>query len=99
MNLSFTGNLGNTPELKFSHQGTSYVFFSVAMNTAQKGSKNNQVVWWNCAAFQDLAEDIAMAFKKGDTITVKKSYVGLMPDKRNGTQQLQVKVCEVDKPS
>ncbi|MBV5341838.1 MAG: single-stranded DNA-binding protein [Deltaproteobacteria bacterium] len=97
MNLSFVGNLGNEPALKFAANGSSYCFFSVAMDTAKQGDKRSKTIWWSCVAFQEVAEEISINFKKGDVISVNHSTVQPIPDKRTGGTQLQVQVWDAGK--
>ena len=98
MNLSFTGQLGKDPELKYSASGVAYCFFSVAMNTHKKEDPKNKTIWWNCVAFNDIAEEICTTFKKGKSISVLESNIELTLDKRDNSQKMQVKVWKADKP-
>jgi len=75
------------------------VFFPVAMNTHKKVDPKNKVIWWNCVAFGEVAEDIAITFKKGSNISVTESSIELTIDKRNNSDQMQVKVWKAVKPT
>lgn len=61
-----SGNLGHTPELKKTRNGTSVVSGSIAYNKTVNGEKVTQ--WYSFKAFNKTAELIARSFAKGDKI-------------------------------
>lgn len=99
MNLTFIGNLSKDPDLKYAASGTPYCFFSLAMNTHKKTDPKNKTIWWNCVAFGETAEEIAISFKKGKAIEVVKANIELTKDSRDDSDKMQVKVWEVKKPT
>lgn len=61
-----SGNLGHTPELKKTRNGTSVVSGSIAYNKIVNGEKVTQ--WYDFKAFNKTAELIARSFAKGNKI-------------------------------
>ena len=66
--ISIAGNIGQTPELRFSKAGKANMMFSVAVTTGRNETK--AVHWFDVKCFDILAERIA-ELQKGDRVLVK----------------------------
>ena len=66
--ISIAGNIGQTPELRFSKAGKANMMFSVAVTTGRNETK--AVHWFDVKCFDILAERIA-ELTKGDRVLVK----------------------------
>ena len=66
--ISIAGNIGQTPELRFSKQGKANVMFSVCVTTGRNESK--AVHWFDVKCFDTLAERIA-ELTTGERVLVK----------------------------
>lgn len=86
MNLndySVTGRFTRDPELKKSKKGTSYVYFTIAVDRKHsRTAKSSEALpensvpkqtadFLDCIAYNDKAEAICKRFQKGDGILVK----------------------------
>lgn len=63
---TFGGFISKDPEFKYNDNGSCVVKFSLPL----KKKKDDEAVWLNCEAWQQLGEYIAEKFKKGDFINV-----------------------------
>lgn len=73
--ITFTGNLTNDPELKFTGQGQALVNFTVAVNERKLNKETNQwedgdSTFFNCSAFRQLAENVADSLGRGMRVIV-----------------------------
>jgi single-strand DNA-binding protein len=72
--IQIVGNLTRDPELKFTTTGKALVNFSVATSTSRKGEDGTwidaDVTFWNCTAWEQIAENVAESLVKGDAVTV-----------------------------
>lgn len=78
------GNLGNSPELRYTPTGDAVCSFSVATNrkwTGQDGQPQEQVTWFRVSAWGKTGEACNQWLEKGKLVMV----VGqLQPDKATG---------------
>ena len=75
INLYLEGNLGQDPKIKYvGGSGLAVCEFSVAHNTGKKEQKL-PTKWFNCVAFEELAEKITEGYKKGSVIEIIKSFL------------------------
>jgi single-strand DNA-binding protein len=89
-NITFTGKLGQEPELRFTPSGMAVAEFSVA-DTYGKDDKK-KTTWHNCVAFGQLAENICGSLRKGYTVIVTGRYEQDEYTKKDGTKGKTVKV-------
>lgn len=61
------GRLTDSPEIKYSTQGTAYTRFSLAVNR----DRANAVDFFNCTAFEKTAEAIANYCEKGRQVLLE----------------------------
>lgn len=85
-----SGNLGHTPELKKTRNGTSVVSGSIAYNRTVNGAKVTQ--WYNFKAFNGTAELIARSFSKGDRIGLIGSLDSREYTDRDGNKRTAVEI-------
>lgn len=71
--VTFMGNLGQEPELRYLPDGTPVCNFHMAVNsnyTTQDGEKKQDVLWLNIVAFRKLAELCNSYLTKGKRVLV-----------------------------
>jgi single-strand DNA-binding protein len=70
--VMLTGRIGNALEIKETQSGRKVLSFSLAHNEGYKKGDEwvNNTHWFNCVAWNKLAEAIAERANKGDEITV-----------------------------
>jgi single-strand DNA-binding protein len=71
--VTLLGNIGKTPEAKYTPQGTAVVQFSVATSRSYKdrdGNWSEATEWHNVTAWARAGEVIAEYCKKGDKIFI-----------------------------
>jgi single-strand DNA-binding protein len=72
--ISFVGNLGGDPEVRFTPSGAAVVNFSVAVVERRKnqegGWDDGETTWYRCNAWRTLAENIAESLTKGTRVVV-----------------------------
>ena len=73
--IIFSGNLGGTPEMGYTHSGSAYTKFSVAINNDKKNrvtdSWDKDTIWVKVTTWGDLAEKVAGMFKVGEAVVVE----------------------------
>lgn len=72
--LTITGNLAGTPELRFSQSGNPVANFTIAdtprkYNKATSEWEDGTTLWMRCVAFKELAENTAESLRRGDRVT------------------------------
>ena len=67
-NVTFVGNLGGDPVLRFSENGKPRAAFSVAITEGQ--GDNEKTHWVDVTAFNSLAENVAASLAKGMRVVV-----------------------------
>lgn len=71
--VTFVGNLGADPELRYTPNGVAVCDFSVASSrkwTSQNGQENEETYWARCTAWRELAENVAESLRKGQRVIV-----------------------------
>jgi single stranded DNA-binding protein len=63
--ISFVGNLGRDPEMKYTGDGVAQTKFSVAVWAGK-----NQTMWLNVVLWEDLAEEATEKLNKGTRVKV-----------------------------
>ena len=66
---TFVGNVTRDPELRFTKEGTALVSFGVAWNQKKKNG-DSEGHFFDCTAWDTLAENIAETVQKGDRVVV-----------------------------
>ena len=67
-NVTFVGNLGGDPILRFSENGKPRATFSVAITEGQ--GENEKTHWVDVTAFNNLAENVSESLAKGMRVVV-----------------------------
>jgi single-strand DNA-binding protein len=67
-NVTFVGNLGGDPVLRFSENGKPRATFSLAITEGQ--GDNEKTHWVDVTAFNSLAENVAESLAKGMRVVV-----------------------------
>lgn len=72
--LRITGNLTRDPELRYTQSGKPVASFTVADNRRVRDQSGNWVdgntLFMQCAAWEELGENVAESLRKGMTVTV-----------------------------
>ncbi len=73
-NCVFVGNVGRTPELQKTDEGTSYARFSLAVDQYagkdEAGKTKDSAMWLNIVAWRGLSESVAKVVRKGSLVLV-----------------------------
>ena len=69
------GNLGRDPEMSYTPQGTAVAKFSLAVsrrwNDKGTGERREETQWFNCVAWEKLAETCNQYLRKGSKVYVE----------------------------
>jgi len=71
--ITFTGNLGGDPELRFTNSGKAVVNFSVAESHRRRNGnewEDDGTTWWRVTAWDRTAETLAENLRKGVRVIV-----------------------------
>ena len=71
--VSFSGNLTQDPELRFTPSGHAVVNFSIAVDRGipqGDGTFKNETSFFDCVVWRSLAEHFAASFSKGQRLIV-----------------------------
>jgi single-strand DNA-binding protein len=71
--VTFVGNLGSDPELRYTPNGVAVCDFSVASSrkwSGSDGTETEETYWARCTAWRELAENIAESLRKGQRVIV-----------------------------
>ena len=95
--VTLIGNLVADPELKFTQQGKGLVKFTVVTADRYKNAdgvwEDRNTTFWNCVAWDALAEHIADSLAKGDkAIVYGKSYQKSWEDDKTGEKRSRTEV-------
>jgi single-strand DNA-binding protein len=85
--VSFSGRLGDDPDLRYTPEGKAVTNFSVAYTPrVQQGEDwvDGQTVWYRVAAWNAMAEHVAESLKKGDLVLVLGKQTDREYDKSDG---------------
>ena len=103
LNMTFTGNVGNEPELKYTSTGDplAVTTFSVAINNGKTADgQDRQPTWVRVTVWRGLAEVVAQYVKKGDKVTITANQIkaNAWLDKQSGEARASIEVTarEVD---
>ena len=72
--LMIMGNVGKTPEVRYSPSGTQFCHFSVANNDTMKdkqGNKLKETTWFNVTCVGSLGDIAVKYLQKGDSVLVR----------------------------
>ena len=75
-NCEFRGNIGRTPEMKFTSNGKVYTEFSIASNNVytKNGERIEETEWIDCIAWGKQAEFINEKCPSGTGVEVQTRY-------------------------
>lgn len=95
--VTLIGNLSADPELKFTQQGKALVRFTVVtadrFKNAEGTWEDRNTTFWNCVAWDALAEHIADSLAKGDKAVVfGKAYQKSWEDDKTGEKRQRTEV-------
>ena len=88
------GNVGATPELRFTPSGTSVISFSVAVNRryTKDGEKVESTEWFSVVAWNKLAESCNQYLKKGKAVFVSGRVSLHKWEKPDGTETSRLEI-------
>lgn len=69
-NIEVTGNLGKDAKAGFTKDGKAWVMFSVADTPKAKDGQRPEAIWWNCSAWEGVAESVMDKLTKGTRVKV-----------------------------
>lgn len=89
LDVSFRGNLGGDPELRFTQAGKAVCSFSVANTDSRKDLATGQwevvdTTWVRVSCFDRLAESVANNLRKGDRVVIFGRLVNHEYQNKNG---------------
>lgn len=96
--ISFVGNIGGEPELRFTPSGAAVCNFSVGVTDRRKtqdGWEDGETTWYRCNAWRTLAENIAESLPKGTRVVVVGTLKSRSYETRDGGKGVSWEV-EVD---
>lgn len=74
--VSVLGRIGIEPELRYTPDGSPVLSFSVACNsTRNDGERKSATLWFRVSVWGKLAEQLADALHKGDTVFASGRFV------------------------
>jgi single-strand DNA-binding protein len=70
--ITLVGNVGRPPELRYTDTARAVADFSLAVNRRWKSGEetHEEVVWFKCTAWGQLAETVNAFVRKGQQVTV-----------------------------
>ena len=94
--ITLVGNLGSSPELRYTSSGVPVVSFSLAVNKSWKdatGNKQERTNWYRISCWRKLAETVAQYCTKGQRVLVVGEDIEARPyTNRNGEQAVSLEV-------
>ncbi len=93
------GNLGATPELRYTQNGQAVASMSIATTDSwngKDGQRNERTTWHRCNVWGKLAETCAQHLTKGRTVYVEGSYESREYTDKAGNERTTYEV-KVDK--
>jgi single-strand DNA-binding protein len=97
--IIIVGNLGATPELRYTQNGQAVASMSVATTdtwSGKDGVRNERTTWHRCNVWGKLAETCAQHLTKGRTVYVEGSYESREYTDKQGANRVAYEV-KVDK--
>jgi single-strand DNA-binding protein len=86
--ISFTGNVGNDPELRYTPNGFVVCDLRVATTPARRvGDKweDKETVWFKVSCWGELAENVVQSLKKGDRVVINGLFYQASYTREDGT--------------
>lgn len=70
--ITIVGNVGQSPEMRYTPSGQAVTSFSVAVNKSwiKDGERQEQTVWFRVTCWRKLAETVSEYVKKGSKVLV-----------------------------
>lgn len=97
-NVTLTGRLTATPEIRFSAQGTAVAAFTIVTYRRVKDQNTGEwsdvdTTFWDCKAFKQLAQNIADSLDKGmEVVATGRAVQESWEDKQTGAKRSKVAV-------
>lgn len=92
--ITIIGNLTRDPELRSTNTGKNNTTFSIAVTRKWEGGE--QTSFFDCVAWNGLADNIASSFNKGDRIIVTGRLEQRSWDTKEGEKRYKVEVVVAD---
>lgn len=86
--ISFGGNLGGDPELRFTPNGVAVCDLRVATTPRREIAgewQDKETLWFKVSCWRQLAEHVAASFKKGDRVIVSGRLLQHTYERGDGT--------------
>ena len=93
--ITIIGNLGRDPEMRYSNSGQAMTRFSVATNrryNTADGEQVEEVEWFNCTAFGNIANVCDQYLSKGEKIYIEGRLSSRMYDRQDGAPAVSLDV-------
>lgn len=95
--VTLSGRLTRDPELKFSASGVAVAKFSVVTSRRQLNKQTNEwedqdVSFWDCVCFKQLAENVADSLVKGTAVIVQGRAAQRTWEAKDGSKRISVEV-------
>ena len=99
--VTLRGNLTRDPEIKYSNAGKPVVTFTVVTSRRVKDRetgdwRDEDVSFWNCVTFGQLAENAAESLEKGTGVIVQGSAAQQEWETKEGEKRRSLKVVVDD---
>lgn len=88
--ITFAGNLGDTPEIRFTPNGKAVATFNVAENHHRRQGNDfieDGTTWWRVTAWEKQAETLAEYLKKGTRVLVTGTVKSRQWEDRDGQKR------------
>jgi single-strand DNA-binding protein len=89
------GHLGQDPEMRFTPNGKSVAYFSIAHKYTWKsidGESQTHTEWFNVISWGNLAEDVKQSLEKGDLAYVEGRLQSRSWEDEKGCKQISVEI-------
>lgn len=94
--LTFIGNLGGDPELRFTPSGAAVCTFSVGVAARKKNQagewSDGDTTWYRCNVWREEAENVAESLSKGDRVIVTGRLENRPWEDKEGGKRLSLEV-------
>ena len=94
--LTLVGNLGSTPEMRYTPSGVAVTSFRLAVNrnwTSSEGEQKEKTTWFNITCWRGLAETVNQYLDKGRQVLVVGTVDEARPwVDREGNQRASIEI-------
>lgn len=90
--MTIRGRMAGDPEMRFTPSGSAVANFTIAANARQFDKNTNEwkdkdAIFWRCAAWRDLAENVVESLTKGMAVIALVELEARSYDAKDGTKR------------